>query len=93
MTTRLSRRQKSWCARAETGDLIIPIKKGIISLDSIYTELHEIVGGDKSGRTSSNEVTCWKAVGIAIEDAAVARLVYDKAKKEGIGSARAMPTD
>jgi len=72
-------------ALAETGDLIIPIKKGIISHDSIYAELHEIVGGDRSGRTSSNEVTCWKAVGIAIEDAAVARLVYDKAKRQGIG--------
>jgi ornithine cyclodeaminase/alanine dehydrogenase len=70
---------------AETGDLIIPIKRGIISQENIYAELHEIVGGKKPGRTSDEEVTCWKAVGIAIEDAAVARLVYDKAKKEGIG--------
>jgi len=72
-------------ALAETGDLIIPIKRGIISQEDIYAELHEIVGGKKPGRTSDEEVTCWKAVGIAIEDAAVARLVYDKAKKEGIG--------
>jgi len=70
---------------AETGDLIIPIKRGIISQENIYAELHEIVGGKKPGRTSDDEVTCWKAVGIAIEDAAVAKLVYDKAKKEGIG--------
>ena len=70
---------------AETGDLIVPIKRGIISQENIYAELHEIVGGKKPGRTSDDEVTCWKAVGIAIEDAAVAKLVYDKAKKEGIG--------
>ena len=70
---------------AETGDLIIPIKRGIISQENIYAELHEIVGGKKPGRTSDDEVTCWKAVGMAIEDAAVAKLVYDKAKKEGIG--------
>jgi ornithine cyclodeaminase/alanine dehydrogenase len=70
---------------AETGDLIVPIKRGIISQENIYAELHEIVGGKKPGRTSDEEVTCWKAVGMAIEDAAVARLVYDKAKKEGIG--------
>jgi ornithine cyclodeaminase/alanine dehydrogenase len=72
-------------ALAETGDLIIPIKKGIISQNDIYAELHEIVGGKKLGRTSNDEITCWKAVGIALEDAAVAKLVYDKAKKEGIG--------
>jgi ornithine cyclodeaminase/alanine dehydrogenase len=70
---------------AETGDLIVPIKRGVISQENIYAELHEIVGGKKPGRTSDDEVTCWKAVGMAIEDAAVAKLVYDKAKKEGIG--------
>ena len=72
-------------ALVETGDLIIPIKNGIISRNDIYAELHEIVGGKKLGRTSSDEITCWKAVGMALEDAAVAKLVYDKAKKEGIG--------
>jgi ornithine cyclodeaminase/alanine dehydrogenase len=72
-------------ALAETGDLIIPIKKGIISRNDIYAELHEIVGGKKLGRTSNYEITCWKAVGMALEDAAVAKLVYNKAKKEGIG--------
>jgi len=72
-------------ALTESGDLIIPVTNGTISEDSVYAELHEIVGGKKPGRTSDDEITCWKAVGLAIEDAAVARLVYDKAKKEGIG--------
>jgi alanine dehydrogenase len=72
-------------ALAETGDLIIPIRNGVISESSIYAELGEIVGGKKSGRTSDDEITCWKAVGLAIEDAAAAKLVYDKAMREGIG--------
>jgi ornithine cyclodeaminase/alanine dehydrogenase len=72
-------------ALAETGDLIIPLKKGIISQNNIYAELHEIVSGEKPGRTSQNETTCWKAVGLAIEDAAVAKVAYDKAKKDGMG--------
>lgn len=70
---------------AETGDLIIPIKNGVISQDNIYAELHEIVSGEKPGRTSQTETTCWKGVGLALEDAAVAKMVYDKAKEEGIG--------
>lgn len=69
----------------ETGDFAIPIKKGIISENDIYAELDEIVAGKKLGRTSDSEITCWKSVGLAIEDAAVAKLVYDKAVKEKLG--------
>lgn len=72
-------------ALVETGDLIIPMKKGIISEGDIYAELEEIVAGKKSGRTSEIEITCWKAVGLAIEDAAAAKLVYNKAMKAGLG--------
>src|SRR5208337_4178759 len=61
-------------ALAETGDLTIPIKNGVISQDDIYAELHEIVGGEKPGRASQTETTCWKAVGLALEDAAVAKM-------------------
>jgi alanine dehydrogenase len=69
----------------ETGDLIIPINNGTISESDIYAELQEILAGKKPGRTSNEEITCWKAVGLAIEDAALARLVFDKAMKEGLG--------
>jgi ornithine cyclodeaminase/alanine dehydrogenase len=72
-------------ALAEAGDLTIPKKNGTFSQGDIYAELHEIVGGQKPGRTSETEITCWKAVGLAIEDAAVAKLVYDRAMKKGIG--------
>jgi alanine dehydrogenase len=72
-------------ALLETGDLIIPINNGTISESDVYAELQEIVAGEKLGRTSNDEITCWKAVGLAIEDAAVAKLVFDKAVKEGFG--------
>ena len=72
-------------ALAETGDLIIPIKNGVISQNNIYAELHEIVSQEKPGRASQTETTCWKAVGLALEDAAVAKMVYLKAREEGIG--------
>jgi ornithine cyclodeaminase/alanine dehydrogenase len=73
-------------ALAETGDLIIPLRNGVISEGSIYAELHEIVARVKLGRTSETEITCWKAVGLALEDAAVAKLAYDEAKKEKVGT-------
>jgi ornithine cyclodeaminase/alanine dehydrogenase len=70
---------------AESGDIIIPIKEGVITKDHIYAELGEIIIGKKTGRLSNNEITLWKAVGLAVQDVATAKLAYRKAKEIGVG--------
>jgi len=75
--------QKS-AALEEAGDLIIPMKAGIISEEDLYAELGEIVTGIKQGRTSASEITLFKSVGLGIQDCATAWLAYIKAKKKGI---------
>jgi ornithine cyclodeaminase/alanine dehydrogenase-like protein (mu-crystallin family) len=69
----------------EAGDVIIPIKEGAITAEHIYAELGEIVTGKKRGRTSGKQITIFKSNGLAIQDAAAAKLVYDTAKSRGIG--------
>jgi ornithine cyclodeaminase/alanine dehydrogenase-like protein (mu-crystallin family) len=55
-------------------------------LDSaIATELGEVVAGSAPGRESDEQVTVYKSMGHAAEDAAAARLVYDRALREGAG--------
>ena len=76
--------QKSACL-AEAGDIVIPIKEGAITEDHVYAELGELVLGKKPGRTNEKEITVFKSVGLAIQDAATAKLVYDKAKEAGVG--------
>jgi ornithine cyclodeaminase/alanine dehydrogenase-like protein (mu-crystallin family) len=49
-------------------------------------ELGEILSGARPGRTSPEEITIYKSMGHAVEDAAAARLVYDKAVKQGLGT-------
>lgn len=49
------------------------------------TEVGEVLAGTRPGRQSREETTIYKSTGHAIEDAAAARLVYDRAKAEGIG--------
>ncbi|UCG01932.1 MAG: ornithine cyclodeaminase family protein [Candidatus Heimdallarchaeota archaeon] len=70
----------------EAGDLIIPIKEGDITKKHIHAELGEIVSGKKPGRETESEITLFKSVGLAIQDAATSKLVYDKARemKKGI---------
>jgi len=62
----------------ETGDLIRPIKKGIISSTFIRDELGDLINEDSLGRQSSDEITLFKSVGIAVQDLFVANAVYEK---------------
>lgn len=49
------------------------------------TEVGEVLAGTQPGRTSEDEITVFKSTGHAVEDAATARLVYDRARAEGVG--------
>ena len=69
----------------EAGDIMIPIRDGIIGENHIWAELGEVINGKKAGRTSPEEITLFKSNGLAIQDAATAKLVYDKAHSAGIG--------
>lgn len=69
----------------EAGDFIIPLNDGDINESHFYADLGEIIAGDKPGREFKNEITIFKSNGLAIQDAATAKLVYDKAIEAGIG--------
>ena len=49
------------------------------------TEVGEVLAGTREGRTSDSDITVYKSTGHAVEDAATARLVYDRALAEGAG--------
>lgn len=59
-------------ALSEAGDILIPMKEGLITEDHIYAELGEIVNGTKKGRTSKEQITVFKSVGNAVQDLAMA---------------------
>jgi len=67
-------------AISEAGDLIIPLKKGIITEEHIHAELGEILSGSKLGRETSSEVTLFKSVGNAAQDIAIAQAVFKAAE-------------
>jgi ornithine cyclodeaminase/alanine dehydrogenase-like protein (mu-crystallin family) len=59
----------------EAGDLIIPIREGLIREDHIRAEIGLVLAGLAAGRRSEGEITLFKSVGNAVEDLAVAGLV------------------
>ena len=70
----------------EAGDIMIPLAEGAIDESHFYAELGEVIVGGKPGRGTDAEITLFKSNGLAIQDAATAKLVYDKAVASGTGT-------
>ena len=70
----------------EAGDIIVPLRAGEIARDHILAELPELATGRKAGRTNRDEITVFKSVGYAMEDAVTAKLAYERASAAGTGS-------
>ena len=72
-------------ALAEAGDLIQPIRQGLITEAAIVAELGEVVAGMRAGRRTPQETTVFKSVGIAVQDAVAAGAILRRAEAEGLG--------
>jgi len=69
----------------EAGDIVQAIQAGLIKESDIHAELGEIVLGKKSGRQSEDEITFFKSVGNAVQDAAAAQLALQNAREMKLG--------
>jgi alanine dehydrogenase len=63
-------------ATSEAGDIVIPIRTGVLKADAIAADLYELTRGLHIGRTAEAEITLFKSVGAALEDLAGAILAY-----------------
>ena len=70
----------------EAGDYLFPAREGVIGPDHIRAEVGEVLTGKNSGRTSADEITIFKSLGIAIEDLFAAEYLYRKARESKVGS-------
>ncbi|MBS7635402.1 alanine dehydrogenase [Candidatus Bathyarchaeota archaeon] len=70
---------------SHSGEINVPLSRGLITREDIWAEIGEIVAGKKPGRTSDHEITIFVSTGLAIQDAVTANLVYRKALDKGVG--------
>ena len=71
-------------ARLEAADVAEPVEQGVLDWLEVH-ELAEVVGGEVQGRAHDDDIVLFKSLGIAAEDIAVAKVVYDRAVEQGIG--------
>lgn len=75
----------NWEQASHSGEINVPLSRGIIKKENIFGELGEIVAGQKTGRENDKEITIFDSTGLAIQDLYTANLAYKIAKKEKIG--------
>lgn len=67
-----------------SGEINVPLGSGALSVDDIYGTLGDIVAGKLPGRTG-DEITVFDSTGLAIQDVAVARVIYELAREKNAG--------
>ena len=75
----------SWEQASHSGEINVPVTKGIIAKKDITASLGEIVCGKKAGRKNDKEITLFDSTGLAIQDLYTADLIYKLAKRKKAG--------
>lgn len=74
-----------WEQASHSGEINIPLSRGLITRENVWAEIGEVVAGLKEGRTRPDEITVFTSTGLAIQDAVTAQIAYKKALEKGIG--------
>ena len=74
-------------AENESGDYRLALADGAIGEGHIAAELGDVLTGKHAGRTSSDEITVFESLGVAVEDLFAAEYVYRRARETGRGIA------
>ena len=61
----------------ESGDIVIPLQKGILSRSEVRADLCDLCSGRHPGRENEEEITLFKSVGHASEDLVAARYYFE----------------
>jgi ornithine cyclodeaminase len=70
----------------EAGDIIQPISDGLIDAGHIHAELGELILGEKHARKSARQITLFKSVGLAVQEAAAAHAAMMTAEQADLGT-------
>jgi len=73
-------------AENEAGDFVLALAEGAIGEDHIAAELGDVLVGTHPGRTSSDEITVFESLGLAVEDLFAAEYVVHRARETGRGT-------
>lgn len=65
-------------------DITTAIERGLLGRDAV-AEIGEVVAGTRPGRTDDEQITVYRSVGVAVQDATAAGIVLEAARRSGAG--------
>jgi len=74
-----------WEQASHSGEINVPLSRGIITKENVWAEIGEIVAGLKPGRERQDEITIFTSTGLAVQDAVTAKIAYNKAIEKKVG--------
>ncbi|MDY6780700.1 MAG: ornithine cyclodeaminase family protein, partial [Halobacteria archaeon] len=74
-----------WEQCKHSGEVNVPVSEGAIDRSDVHAEIGEVVAGEAPGR-EGDEITVFDSTGLAIQDVAASRIVYERGKKEDVGT-------
>jgi len=74
-----------WEQASHSGEINVPLSKGIITKENVWADICEIAAGLKRGRESRDEITVFTSTGLAVQDAVTAKIAYSEAIERGVG--------
>jgi alanine dehydrogenase len=74
-----------WAQASHSGEINVPLSRGLIKRENVWAEIGEIVAGLKPGRQNLDEITVFTSTGLAVQDAVTAKIAYDRALENKAG--------
>ncbi len=69
----------------ESGEVNVPLREGSLRREQVAGTLGEVIAGRVDGRTDEAQITIFDSTGLAVQDVAVARALYEAARDAGVG--------
>lgn len=89
MDPKILRRAKlvidDWEQASHSGEINVPLAKGLLTREDVNAEIGQVVAGLKPGRDSDEQITVFCSTGLAIQDCLTAKIVYDHAVQQKVG--------
>jgi ornithine cyclodeaminase len=70
----------------EAGELIMALENGTLTPDDVQLEIGHVLTGSHPGRSSAEQITYFKSVGVAVQDAAAAHVALQQAEANNLGT-------
>jgi len=74
-----------WAQASHSGEINVPVKKGLFRKDDVHAEIGQVVANLRPGRTAEQDITIFDSTGLGVQDLVTAARIYRIAKTRKLG--------